>query len=420
MCAPPPGTAAETSAPRPGVLSGEKAYAEMSLDLWERKEQLQRLIDEIGPELRRIPTLKDEYARAADPEALVRLRNSRATPVRARISGEFNPLWEDFLQAKMRLNHVGTLMSLAVLAQGRGASGVAKGTAVMATIDRFQSRLARFAQESTAILAEEEAFFAKARMRLAERRRAVLLSWLAAAVGAGAGLGCVLILWRRRRRLEARPLEPGSIVGGEYRVDRELGRGRMAVVYEARDLSLDRKVALKRMLDAIKDPAELDTFLLEARAAAALKHPNIVGIFTVLREPDRLCLVLELVEGETLARRLARGGRLPLRLAKSVVLQAAAALDHAHERGILHRDLNPGNIMLRPDGLVKVMDFGLARRAMGSASKTSDVQALAACAHEMLAGTPSGLPREADEILELRFPSAGEFARAFDALPEPR
>ena len=155
---------------------------------------------------------------------------------------------------------------------------------------------------------------------------------------------------------------------GAYPIERELGRGGMGVVYLARDPRLDRAVAIKVLPDAFAhDPERIARFEREARLLASLHHPNIGGIFGLEESDGRRFLVLEYVEGDTLAERLARG-KLPLDETLDVCRQIAAALEAAHEGGIVHRDLKPGNVKLTPGGEVKVLDFGLAKGGTGSAS----------------------------------------------------
>src|SRR3954447_14174376 len=148
---------------------------------------------------------------------------------------------------------------------------------------------------------------------------------------------------------------------GPYEILGPLGAGGMGRVFRARDVKLDRPVAIKVLRDDwVHDPEWLARFDREARLLATLNHPNIATIHG-LDEADGLrYLVMELVPGQTLARRLARGP-LPLDEALAVCRQVAEALEAAHERGVIHRDLKPGNIVLTPEGKVKVLDFGLAK-----------------------------------------------------------
>ncbi|MDZ4804025.1 MAG: protein kinase [Candidatus Eisenbacteria bacterium] len=156
------------------------------------------------------------------------------------------------------------------------------------------------------------------------------------------------------------PLSPGTRIG-PYEVIAPLGAGGMGEVFRARDSRLGRDVAIKTLPDAFAaEPERLARFEREARLLASLSHPNIGGIHGLEDSGGHRHLVLELVEGETLGNRLARGP-LPLDESLEFGRQIAAALDAAHEAGIVHRDLKPGNVMVTPAGDIKVLDFGLAR-----------------------------------------------------------
>ncbi len=157
-------------------------------------------------------------------------------------------------------------------------------------------------------------------------------------------------------------LAPGSLVG-PYRVERLLDAGGMGEVYRARDTTLRRDVAIKILpRHFTAHPARLARFEREARLLAALNHPNIGAIYGVEAVDGVSALVLELVEGETLAERIRRGPAT-ITDALAIARQIAFALDAAHEKGIVHRDLKPANIKLTPGGAVKVLDFGLAKAA---------------------------------------------------------
>ncbi|CAN5686257.1 hypothetical protein BH24ACI5_BH24ACI5_20170 [soil metagenome] len=146
---------------------------------------------------------------------------------------------------------------------------------------------------------------------------------------------------------------------GPYEVLGSLGAGGMGEVYRARDTKLHRAVAIKVLPELFaQDHDRLMRFEREAQTLAALNHPNIAQVFGVLEQPA--ALVMELVEGEDLSQRIARGP-LPLDEALGIAKQIADALEAAHERGIIHRDLKPANIKVREDGAVKVLDFGLAK-----------------------------------------------------------
>jgi serine/threonine protein kinase len=155
-------------------------------------------------------------------------------------------------------------------------------------------------------------------------------------------------------------LTPGTRVG-PYEIVGALGAGGMGEVYRARDARLNRDVALKVLPDAFTlDPDRLARFRREAQLLASLNHPNIAAIYDFQESDGIQALVLELVEGPTLADRI-QNGPVPVDEAVAMARQLAEALEAAHELGIIHRDLKPANVKLRPDGTVKVLDFGLAR-----------------------------------------------------------
>jgi serine/threonine-protein kinase len=145
-----------------------------------------------------------------------------------------------------------------------------------------------------------------------------------------------------------------------YRIVDKLGAGGMGVVYRARDTKLERYVALKVLPSAVaQDPERLARFAREARVLASLNHPNIAAIHGLEEAAGKRFLVLELVEGETLAQRMAKGPLL-VDEALQICRQIAEGLEAAHEKGIIHRDLKPANVKITPEGKVKVLDFGLA------------------------------------------------------------
>jgi serine/threonine protein kinase len=176
-------------------------------------------------------------------------------------------------------------------------------------------------------------------------------------------------------KLLAPPEQRGEIgrLGG-YRVLEILGTGGMGVVFRAEDVNLQRQVALKAMLPAMTvDPSSKDRFLREARAAASVKHDNVVTIHQVDEDRGIPFLAMELLQGESLSRRLARGEPLAHQETLRIGREIAAGLDAAHSKGLVHRDIKPGNIWLEaPDGRVKILDFGLARAPAGNAQLTGE------------------------------------------------
>jgi eukaryotic-like serine/threonine-protein kinase len=206
-------------------------------------------------------------------------------------------------------------------------------------------------------------------------------------------------------------LSAQTVVAGRYRVEGALGHGGMASVLRARDDELDRPVAIKLLDEHLARDASVRTrFLREARLSAALAHPNVVSVFDAGEEDGRPYIVMECVEGRTLADLLADRGRVPWQEAVRLALQVCAGLEHAHRAGLVHRDVKPQNLLLREDGTLKIADFGIARAAeqtrltqagtiLGTAAYLSpeqaagdevtaaaDVYALGAVLYELLTG----------------------------------
>ena len=155
-------------------------------------------------------------------------------------------------------------------------------------------------------------------------------------------------------------LQSGTTLG-VYAVTAKIGEGGMGEVYQVRDNTLDRDVALKVLPEAFtSDPDRLARFEREAKVLASLNHPNIGSIYGLEDAEGVRALVLELVEGPTLADRI-KQGPIPLDEALPIAKQIAEALEAAHERGVIHRDLRPANVKVKADGTVKVLDFGLAK-----------------------------------------------------------
>jgi len=163
---------------------------------------------------------------------------------------------------------------------------------------------------------------------------------------------------------------------GPYKVVRELGRGGMGEVFLATDTRLDRQVAIKALpVHLAQDQDRLARFQREAKVLASLNHPNIAAIYGLEEAAGHQYLILEFVEGETLADQL-KGGAIPIDETLRLAKQITEALEAAHEKGVIHRDLKPGNVMVTGDGVVKVLDFGLARSADGTPS-SSNIAAIA-------------------------------------------
>lgn len=204
-----------------------------------------------------------------------------------------------------------------------------------------------------------------------------------------------------------------QMLANRYELMEKIGEGGMAVVYKARCTFLDRWVAIKILRDQYaNNPEFVDRFQREARAAARLAHPNIVSIYDVGEDQGRHFIVMEYVQGENLKDYLSRRGPLTPQTVAEMGQQVAAALAHAHCRGIIHRDIKPHNLLVSPEGQVKVTDFGIARAAAassltetgvvlgsvhyfspeqaqgGAVDARSDIYALGVVLYELLTGEP--------------------------------
>lgn len=205
------------------------------------------------------------------------------------------------------------------------------------------------------------------------------------------------------------------VLGGRYEVHRTLARGGMADVYLARDRSLDRPVAVKVLFNEFAtDPSFVERFRREAQSAAGLAHPNIVAVYDWGAEEGTYFIVMEYVDGQSLADLLRSSGPLHPRRAAELAFEVAGALGFAHSRGVIHRDIKPGNVLVSSNGVAKVTDFGIARAVsspsedltqagsvMGTATyfspeqaqgfnvdARSDLYSLGVVLYEMLCGRP--------------------------------
>jgi serine/threonine protein kinase len=189
------------------------------------------------------------------------------------------------------------------------------------------------------------------------------------------------------------PLNTGTPLG-PYEIVAPLGAGGMGEVYRAHDSRLGRDVALKVLPDGVAgDPARQQRFEMEARAVAALNHPNIVAIFDVALQEQPAFIVSELVSGETL-RGVIQRGPVPLKKVLDIAVQIADGLAAAHAAGIAHRDLKPENIMLTPEGRAKILDFGLAKSISRAVGHVDATRTIAATEPGTIVGTASYMSPE--------------------------
>ncbi len=399
--------------------------------------------------------------------ALRRLEPERAR-LREDLFGKVDLIerYKDELDARLKQQHINEGMQAlsAFLQHGQGAGASVAAAAINDALEysNFTRDLAIWDGSTKVAYENEEKEFTAAK-RLAEQRLILKV------VGGGLGLLLLLalVLAARYRRAKNKietdysklvsspaavylgvqtPARPGSsaassspatILAGNYLIEKELGRGGMGVVYEATDLSLRRKVAIKRVLEQMaSDVGELELLLNEARLVAALKHPHIVEIYSIFKEEGHVYLVFELVTGQSLDKIIRAQGRIPLPQSIAVVAQIGHALAYAHAQKVIHRDLKPGNVMITAEPRVKVMDFGLARQSkataagatrtagwgtppymapeqeLGTLSRSADIYALGVCFYEMLTGA---LPFGGPNFLAQK--TAGAFAPATQLVP---
>ena len=148
---------------------------------------------------------------------------------------------------------------------------------------------------------------------------------------------------------------------GRYKIKQLLGKGGMGEIFLADDTELERLVALKVLpVEVANDSERIRRFVQEAKAVSALNHPNIITIYEISKTDDTRFIATEYIEGETLHSRL-KSEQMNLKSVLEIAIQVASALDAAHRAGIVHRDIKPENVMIRPDGLVKILDFGIAK-----------------------------------------------------------
>jgi serine/threonine protein kinase len=182
-----------------------------------------------------------------------------------------------------------------------------------------------------------------------------------------------------------------SLIGkklAHYEITSQLGKGGMGEVYQAKDKKLGRNVAIKVLPEEFaRDVDRVARFQREAKLLASLNHPNIAAIHGLEESGGTNFLVLELVDGETLADRI-KAGPIPIEECLNLALQIAEALEAAHEKGVIHRDLKPSNIKVTPDGKVKVLDFGLAKQLIPAGEMESQEETLSAMTQSgTIAGT---------------------------------
>lgn len=238
-----------------------------------------------------------------------------------------------------------------------------------------------------------------------EHHRASLLDSIADGLpGRRADLQALLAACERDFPLLDRPaierfdqlLDPGpepalpDLLGGRYRLEREIGRGGMAQVHLAQDLTHSRRVAVKVIRTSIDSSPGRERFLREIAIAARLRHPHIMPLFDSGQDDDLLYFVMPYEQGESLKTRLTNGGPLPLAAALACLTDVAHALVHAHQHGVVHRDIKPGNVLLSGDGAI-VVDFGIAK-ALAEGQRLDDGEPEELPAAITMVGSALGTP----------------------------
>jgi hypothetical protein len=401
------------------------------------------LIEETTPLLQRLEIVGESCSEAGGFERCAAERESLRSGILARTQ-RLHAL-ESACDVGRERGGWGALLAAVGAAKARKKIPAAAGADFMksASLKSIGTQARDFRKQALEKLDNEAESF-KTAEKIANSRR--LLKRVAAGLGTLLLIPAAFLAWRRflpQRRAPARVVSPDSLLRGAYHVDRELGEGRLGTVYEATEVERRAKVALRRCA--------------RARPCAVPAHPNIAAVLSTFKEDGQSYQVVEFVKGRPLSAHLENSRRLTMGAVKSVVRQAAAALEHAHAHGIVHGGLKPSKIHLTPEGVVKLRDFGLplpdsiysAPEVMegGPAAPAADIFSLGAILYEMLAGRPphegDGLSQRkrmlfiplSDLVLDIqpaadaivkralegdpgrRFPSAAELAAAVEALP---
>lgn len=390
----------------------------LSIRLLERlRDDISQQMEELDPLARRLEGMRDALLERGE----LPTSSAERHRLRSDIIGRMDTLQEsihNFSMARKQDDIKRILSAMASAVGMRGADeSLGSGIAQYHSWSNFDKEARSFSDRVFRLLrAEDEAY---KELKEAQRTRRIL------AATAGALLlllAALAVFWLLRRQPPVHALQAGRVLNGAYRalnVRPEPPGSPWAEAGEALDLGLERRVAIKRLRGELaEDRSSLERFLDQARRAAALKHPNIVEIYSVLEEGGSAFLVFEAVDGAPLSRRLEVSGSLSPATAKNLLRQAAAALDCAHAQGVLHRGLRPSCVLLGAGDSLKLADFGtlasIPYRAPEQSEpdavlRESDVYSLAVIAREMLAGPrPDRLAPALERV----------FQRALD--PDPR
>lgn len=387
--------------------AGAPPAADMWTEVEEKEAEHDALALRFDESLKRLAELRAAYPEAPDKDVLA-----------ARWAAVFGECQTD-LQTELRIRAAKRSRLNVLKFELVDQTTVVRSTRKMLQHEATASRIKAVSQRMNRDLQLEGELFQAQRQELQRQaERAAPAKVMAALFAVGLLLGG-LFLWSRpslpaNRASPAAPPRPAlsrTTAGPNIKLGELLGRGAMGEVYAGRDRTLDRRVAVKRLRPELSGShSELERLIAQARLMAGLKHPNITQVHSIERDGTEAFLVLELAEGRTLARLLADEGALPWEEARRVMRAVAEGLGYAHAHGVTHGDLKPSNVMVAPDGRVKVMDFALAYAAkatvsrltradafgglpymspeqeVGDAGPEADAYALAACFYEALTG----------------------------------
>ncbi|MFA5140302.1 MAG: protein kinase [Elusimicrobiota bacterium] len=488
----------------------------MIQDLQEEIRQEAIKLDAATAEVRK---LSESYAGTPDPRTLDAKRNPLRSDMNERLLG-LREMLDRFKDLRKGYQFKRGTMIISKFLSGNQEPEVESDLKEVLALDRFPDEIERSVNAAQAALNQDANAYAASLLKV---KAATQRKMLVAGVAGGVLLLGALIFWAVRRKppraqtvvgvpvklatdtppvpqlgnpaqspsitatpvptpvlgMNAtplpQPLQAGQLLGGAYRVVRELAKGTLGNAYEATEASGNRKVVVKRIRDEFhRSEKDLERFLAQARLVAGLKHPNLAEVYSVFVENERVHIAVEFVAGPALNQFLEAGNRIALPSVKRVLRQVLGALQYAHDKKAIHGDLTPSNILITREGVVKVTDFGIGLEArkiaarlswtepigspaymapeqeLGSVFKESDLYSLGIVFYEMITGRlpfegpnflaqkremryqpPSRLaadiPKDVDLIIQKvlqpepqrRYHTAQEFCAAMETLPEP-
>ncbi|HAH05462.1 MAG TPA: hypothetical protein DCM05_02880 [Elusimicrobia bacterium] len=399
----------------PAKRSPQPAAAQVS-PAKKAQTEIERQMEELTGAVKDLQEFQRKYAPDSDLEALRPERDALLKEIRDRLA-KLNEQEEAFKQIKkLEQWHMGTQV-LQEIVSGNKVHPTVNEIETVFNLDNFTKTIRDFKSGVSQAVVQEEAAWRSMQQAQADQRWSVLI-----ASGAAGGLiAFSFFIWRLRKRRQLQTLTPvplqgptgrttnppalggpatptptpvnpfqsgtptpyphavqapdgavGAVIGGNYRIDAQIGKGSMASVYEAYDIEHNRKVVLKQVREEVhQSEKDIERFLAAARTVQALKHPSLAEIYSIFLENERIYMIEEFCAGKPLSRFLDAGKRISLRSVKGVLQQVAAAVDYAHSQGIVHGDLRPANIIVSPQGVVKVLDFSIGLQAKKTMARLS-------------------------------------------------